>query len=175
MSDLVTLLEHHRATAQGGVDLPMMPRLSTVLLTCVDARTDPAHLFGLAPGDAMALRTPGGRVTSGALRDLALLASLASVAAPGARPLEVVVIHHTGCGLSRLADPATAAAVAERSGIDPAEVTELAIVDPHASVAADLARLRDATGPLAGVAAAGFVHDLATGALERISAPAAAA
>jgi carbonic anhydrase len=44
-------------------DLAIRPRMSTIILTCLDARVDPAHLFGLELGDALVIRNAGGRVT----------------------------------------------------------------------------------------------------------------
>ncbi len=60
MSDLPRLLEgNHRFTAHfADGELPIRPRLSTIVLTCLDARVDPAHLFDLQPGDALVIRTP---------------------------------------------------------------------------------------------------------------------
>ncbi len=64
MSDLPQLLEgNHRFTAHfADGELPIRPRLSTVVLTCLDARVDPAHLFDLQLGDALVIRNGGGRI-----------------------------------------------------------------------------------------------------------------
>ncbi len=64
MSDLPQLLEGNRRFAAHFADgeLPIRPRLSTVVLTCLDARVDPAHLFDLQLGDALVIRNGGGRI-----------------------------------------------------------------------------------------------------------------
>ncbi len=65
MSDLDTLYDRNegftRTFDQG--DLPILPRRPTIILTCVDARVDPAHFLGLELGDTLVLRNSGGRVT----------------------------------------------------------------------------------------------------------------
>ncbi len=61
ITDLDTLVHRNRSFAEQfeSGDLPIRPRMSTILLTCVDARVDPAHLFGLGLGDAVVLRNAG--------------------------------------------------------------------------------------------------------------------
>ena len=109
MSDLPHLLEGNRRFTEHFADgeLPIRPRLSTVVLTCLDARVDPAHLFDLRLGDALVIRNAGGRVNPGVVTDLAVLGLLAA-ALPGdkATTQELVILHHTDCGMSRFADPA---------------------------------------------------------------------
>ncbi len=109
MSDLPQLLEGNRRFSAHFADgkLPIRPRLSTVVLTCLDARVDPAHLFDLQLGDALVIRNAGGRVNPGVLTDLAVLGLLtAALPADKAMTLELVILHHTDCGMSRFADPA---------------------------------------------------------------------
>ena len=100
MADVQTLIDRNREFAgsfdQG--DLAILPRLSTLVLTCLDARVDPAHLFGLELGDAVVMRNIGGRVTDEVIEQIAILRALAGLVGGGA--LEVVIIHHTDCGAS---------------------------------------------------------------------------
>ena len=102
-ADLTTLLDRNRSFAEqfAAGDLKILPRMSTILLTCVDARVDPAHLFGLGLGDAVVIRNAGGRITPAVMRDLGILSVLAAAAnQPVTSPMqpELVVIHHTDCG-----------------------------------------------------------------------------
>ncbi len=78
MSDLPHLLEGNRRFAEAfdQGELPIRPRLSTIVLTCLDARVDPAHLFDLQLGDALVIRNAGGRLNPAVLRDLAVLGFL---------------------------------------------------------------------------------------------------
>ncbi len=106
MSDLTTLLNQHQSFAQlfDGAALPIRPRLGPIVLTCLDARVDPAHLFQLEPGDALVLRNAGGRITPAVMQDLAILGVLgANLPGGGARAPELALIHHTDCGMGRLA------------------------------------------------------------------------
>jgi len=112
MTDLTALLDRNQSFAEqfDAGDLPIRPRMSTIILTCLDARVDPAHLFGLGLGDALVIRNAGGWITPAVLRDLRDLAILGVLAAnmpgPSAMQLELVVVHHTDCGMARLANPA---------------------------------------------------------------------
>ena len=131
MTDLTALLDRNQTFAgqfEAG-DLPIRPRLSTIILTCVDARVDPAHLFGLGLGDALVIRNTGGWITDGVLKDLAILGVLAANW-PGTMQPELVVIHHTDCGMARLATPTIQQQVAERLQLSVDEVAAMAITDP---------------------------------------------
>ncbi len=88
MSDLKELLDrnHSFATSFALGDLPIHPRMSITVLTCLDARVDPAHFLGLDLGDALVLRNAGGRVSPDVERDLALLWFLAIMFAEGGAP-----------------------------------------------------------------------------------------
>lgn len=77
--------------------VPAPPALHTVLVTCMDARIDPAALFGLAPGEVHVLRNAGGVVTDDVLRSLAI-----SQRKLGTR--DVVLVQHTGCGMVTFTD-----------------------------------------------------------------------
>ena len=175
MSDLPQLLEGNRRFAAQFSDstLPIRPRLSTVVLTCLDARVDPAHLFDLKLGDALVIRNAGGRINPGVLTDLAVLGLLAA-ALPGDKKMtpELVILHHTDCGMSRFADPSAQEALAQRLGIEPGDVARtMAITDPVKSVKDDIARLRETPGPPDTLVVSGLVYDVANGTVEQIVPP----
>jgi carbonic anhydrase len=88
------------------------PRLRTAILTCMDARIDPAILFGLKPGEAHILRNAGARATPDVLRSLAV-----SQAMLGTR--EVLVLAHTECGLLGRTEEEVAGIVERASGHPP--------------------------------------------------------
>jgi carbonic anhydrase len=85
MADMQTLLDrnHDFASSFNQGDLTLLPRLSTLVLTCLDARVDPAHLLGLELGDAVVMRNIGGRVTDEVIEQIAILRGLAVVAGAG--------------------------------------------------------------------------------------------
>ena len=131
ITDSITVLQdRNRSFAEqfDAGDLTIRPRMSTIILTCVDSRVDPAHIFGLALGDAVVMRNDGGRITPEVMRDFAILSVLgANMPGPSAMQVELVVMHHTDCGMSRLANPAIQQQVAERLGLSMDEVAAMAI------------------------------------------------
>lgn len=141
MSALPTLLDRNQRFADERHQvLPPAPRFSLIVISCMDARTDPAHLFGLAPGDALVIRNAGGRVTPEVEKQLGVL--IAIIQKAGFDMPELAVVHHTSCGMQRLAPPPVRAAIGEATGIEPELIDRLAIVDPEQSLRADLEALR---------------------------------
>lgn len=154
-------------------DLAIPPRLSTIVVTCLDARVDPAHLFGLELGDALVIRNAGGRITPAVLQDLAILGVLAAnLPGSSAMQLELVVVHHTDCGMARLAAPAVQEQAAQRLGLTVDEVAAMAITDPAASVRGDIELLRAATGAPDQMVVSGLVYNVADGTVEQVVPPA---
>ena len=169
------LLERNRRFAEQfeAADLTIRPRMSTIILTCVDARVDPANIFGLGLGDAVVLRNAGGRITPAVMRDLGILGVLAAnMPGGGAMRPELVVIHHTDCGMSRLANPAIQEQVAKRLGLGMDEVGAMAITDPATSVQDDIERLRQTPGTPDQLVVSGFVYDISNGTIKQVVPPA---
>lgn len=176
-ADLTMLLDRNQSFAGqfAAGDLKILPRMSTILLTCLDARVDPAHLFGLGLGDALVIRNAGGRITPAVMRDLGILGVLAAAAKqPGTSPMqpELVVIHHTDCGMSRLANPAIQGQAAKRLGLSVDEVSAMAISDPTTSVRDDIERLRRTPGAPDQLVVSGFVYDVSNGTINQVVPPA---
>jgi len=172
MADVHTLIDRNLEFAnsfnQG--DLTLLPRLSMLVLTCLDARVDPAHLFGLALGDAVVMRNIGGRVTDDVIEQIAILRGLAVVA--GGVAFEVAVVHHTDCGASRFANPEVRQKLGEAAGTGEVAIKRLAITDPQISVAEDLDRLRAAPILPDDLVVAGYVYDVTDGHVREAVAPA---
>ncbi len=169
------LLDRNRSFAEQfeAGDITIRPRMSTIILTCVDARVDPAHLFGLGLGDAVVIRNAGGRITRAVLGDLGILSVLAAnMPGPGAMQPELVVIHHTDCGMSRLANPAIQEQVATRLGLSMDEVAAMAITDPARTVQDDIERLRNTPGTPDQLIVSGFVYDVSSGTINQVVPPA---
>ena len=169
------LLDQNRCFAEQfeAGDLPIRPRMSTIVLTCLDSRVDPAHLFGLELGDAVVMRNAGGRLTPAVLEDLAILGVLAAnMPEPSAMPPELVILHHTDCGMSRFAKPALQQQLAERLGVSVDEVAAMAITDPAKSVQSDIERLRSTPGTPDELVVSGLVYDVKTGTISQVVPPA---
>lgn len=154
-----------RNRAESLPDLPTSPGIPAVIVSCVDARTDPAILFGLEPGEASVMRTVGGRVTKEVAGQLGMIAGLAAALMGADMQLDVAVIHHTECGASRFTMPPVQDAIVAAAGLDVDVVSELAIADPIDSVREDIGKLADSALPRA-LIATGYVYDVTTGRLE---------
>ncbi len=175
MADVQTLIDRNLEFAssfdQG--DLAILPRLSTLVLTCLDARVDPAHFLGLELGDAVVMRNIGGRVTDEVIEQIAILRALAAVLAGSGSPtFEVAVVHHTDCGASRFANPQVRQRLGQAAGTGEAAIERLAITDPQTSVAEDLDRLRAAPTLPDDLVVAGYVYDVTDGHVREAFAPA---
>src|SRR5215211_3426650 len=113
MSELATLLRANEAFAASfdRGDLQIAPAKPVLVLTCIDARLDPARMLGLEIGDAHVIRNAGGRTTDDAIRSATISSWLL-----GTR--EFVVIHHTDCGMTKFTDDVLHGMILEATGID---------------------------------------------------------
>jgi carbonic anhydrase len=149
-----------------------LPHVKAVIIGCADMRVDPAHVLGIKPGEAVVMRNIGGRVTPGTLRQMGLLDRIAQVAEGipgGSGEFHLIVLHHTDCGITRLAgNPEMLAGYFE---IDKEELATKAVTDPRVAVVADVATLR-ATPALPGAwLVSGLVFDVATGLIDIVVPP----
>jgi carbonic anhydrase len=169
VSEMLTTRNEDFAARQFTAGLRMMPSLKTIVIGCVDPRVDPAAVLGAAPGEIAAIRNVGGRVTPAVRREVALLRKVTLAAGGDLGPgWELIVLHHTDCGITRLADqPGLLAAFFE---VDESHLAEKAVTDPRAAVALDVAALR-AEASVPGVSVSGLVYDVATGLIETIVKP----
>lgn len=165
-----TVTARNQAFAQAGGHQGATPlaTLRLFVVTCLDPRTDPAHLLRLQLSEAFVARNIGGRVTDEVIADVAFIAQIAeSISPDGQDPLfEVAIIHHNQCGTMALADDAFRTTYASRIGADETELREHAVLDPRATVAIDVKRLRHAAAIPSRVLVSGHVYDVTTGLLE---------
>ncbi len=174
-TDLGKLLDRNRIFADrfDKGNLTIRPRMSTILLTCVDSRVDPAHLMGLGLGDAVVIRNAGGRITPAVMKDLAVLGVLAAnMPGAGAMQPQLVVIQHTDWGMSRLANPLIQEQVAKKLDLSLDDVMAMAITDPAASVQENIEQLRRTPGTPDQLVVSGFVYDVGNGTLNQVVPPA---
>jgi carbonic anhydrase len=162
---LDTALARNRAfAADGGHEgAVVFPNLGLFVVTCLDPRVDPAAFLGIGLSDAMVVRNVGGRVTPAVIDDVAFISQIADSVRRDGPLFEVAVIHHTQCGAGALADDGFRGAYAERIGADESALRELAIVDPAATVAVDVERLRGAASISPRFTVSGHVYDVETG------------
>lgn len=168
-TDVLLARNHSFAAAGAHVRVPLVPRQSLFVITCLDPRTDPAGFLGLQPGDAMVIRNAGGRVTPRVIDDLAFISYLTERMISGDGPLfEIAVVHHTQCGTGFLADPAFRRGFAARTGRDEQALAAEAVTDPVATVAADVQLLLTAARLSPRLTVSGHVYDLATGLVDTV-------
>jgi carbonic anhydrase len=163
-------LERNRAfaAADGHEGAVVFPSLRLFVITCLDPRVDPAHFLGLGLSDAMVIRNVGGRVTPEVINDVAFIGLLTENVLPDGPLFEVAVIHHTQCGTGALADDTFRHRYAERIGADESTLREHAVLDPAATVALDVERLRSAPAISSRVTVSGHVYDVVSGLVETV-------
>jgi len=163
-------LERNRtfAAAGGHEGAVVFPNLRLFVITCLDPRVDPAHFLGLGLGDGMVVRNVGGRVTREVINDVAYIGQITESVVPEGPLFEVAVIHHTQCGSAALADDAFRRRYAERIGVEESTLREHAVLDPAATVARDVGRLRSAPAISPRVTVSGHVYDVLTGLVETV-------
>jgi carbonic anhydrase len=163
-------LERNRAFAAAGghEGAVVFPNLRLFVITCLDPRTDPAHFLGLGLSDAMVVRNVGGRVTREVINDVAYIGQITENVLPDGPLFEVAVIHHTQCGSGALADDTFRRAYAERIGVEESTLREHAVLDPAATVARDVERLRSARAISPRVTVSGHVYDVVSGLVETV-------
>jgi carbonic anhydrase len=160
-----------------GTLMPSLPRalpnVRAIIIGCADMRVDPAHVLGIKPGEAVVMRNIGGRITPGLLEQLGLLGRIGEVAGEipgGGGEFHIVVLHHTDCGITRLAgDPAMLSGYFQ---IQEGELKTKAVTDPRAAVAVDVAALRTIPALPGKWLSSGLVYDVATGLVEIVVPPA---
>jgi carbonic anhydrase len=156
------------ADAGGHEGAVVFPKLQLFVITCLDPRVDPVHVLGLELSDAMVVRNVGGRVTPEVINDVAFIGQIAESFIPDGPLFEVAVIHHNQCGAGALADDAFRSRYAERIGADELTLRDHAVIDPAATVASDVERLRSADSISARVGLSGHVYDVTTGLVKTI-------
>jgi carbonic anhydrase len=163
MSATDDLLANNRAYAAGFVDggWPTAPSLQLTVVTCMDSRIDVFSVLGLRTGEAHTLRNAGGVVTGDVLRSLLISQRLL-----GTR--EVMLLHHTGCGLLTFDDEQLADQVERDTGARP-PLPLGAITDLDESVRRSLAAVRDCAYLPHRDSVRGFVYELPTGALREVT------
>ena len=140
--------------------LPLPPARHLAVVTCMDARLDPAAAFGLAEGDAHVIRNAGGRARD-ALRSLVISQRLLGTTA-------ISVVHHTECGMLTFDNHDLYLKVEKDLGADASEIDFLPFSNLDQSVRDDVEFLRNNRLIAPGTEIRGFVYDVKTGGLTEV-------
>ena len=157
--ELLANAEKYAATFDKG-DLPLPPARHIAIVACMDARLNPYGLLGLSEGDAHVIRNAGGVITADELRSLAISQRLLGTK-------EIILIHHTDCGMLTFTDDEFRAQILAETGVKPAWAPE-AFNDLDTDVRQSIARIKAEPAIPLTDAVRGFVYDVATGALREV-------
>jgi carbonic anhydrase len=141
--------------------LPMPPSKHVAIVACMDARLDVYRALGINEGEAHAIRNAGGVISDDAIRSLAISQRLL-----GTR--EIILIHHTDCGMLTFTDDEFKRSILEETGIRPGWAPE-AFPDPAEDVKQSLRRVKASPFITATTSLRGFVFDVATGKLGEVT------
>jgi carbonic anhydrase len=141
-------------------DLPLPPGRKVAVLACMDARLDPARVLGLEEGDAHVIRNAGGVVDEDAIRSLAISQNLLGTE-------EIVLIHHTDCGMLTFTDEELAAKLREETGEQP-DWSAHAFPDLEQDFREGIETIRQSPFVPRTGSVRGFVYEVESGALREV-------
>jgi carbonic anhydrase len=155
------LVANNAAYAQSfeGAGLAAAPAKKVVVLACMDARLDPAKFLGLEEGDAHVIRNAGGAATSDAIRSIVISQRLLGTE-------EIVLVHHTRCGMQTFTDAALKEAIRGETGIRP-DFSFQAFEDAEDDVRQTAARIK-ASPFVVHKHIRGFVYEVESGRLREV-------
>ena len=179
LSEVLSANESYAATFGAKADLALPPARHFAILTCMDARLDPAGYAGLSEGDAHVIRNAGGRASDDAIRSLVISYKLLGTK-------EWFVVHHTDCGMELFTDDVMRGLLA--SSLETAEIRDgafvdvgrgpgsaearyvdwLTIADNAASVLEDVARIRNHPLVPSTIPVYGYIYDVRSGRLVEV-------
>jgi carbonic anhydrase len=176
LDDVLTANAAYAESFGAKAELAIPPARRLAILTCMDARLDPAKYAGLSEGDAHVIRNAGGRASDDAIRSLVISYKLLGTA-------EWFVIHHTDCGMEFFTDQVIRGLLAsslETAALGPegfhdvgtgpgstegADIDWLTIADQTGSVVDDVQRIRDHPLVPSGIPIYGYIYDVLSGRL----------
>jgi carbonic anhydrase len=163
METIDRLLENNERFAQGLAErhLDVRPSKQLAIVTCMDSRLDVFAALGLGDGEAHILRNAGGVITDDVVRSLAI-----SQRRLGTR--EVMLIHHTNCGMETITDDGFRAELQEATGVSPAFAIE-SFDDVEKNVRQSILRVRRSTFVPHRNRVRGFVYDVDTHRLREVT------
>jgi carbonic anhydrase len=157
--ELLQNAERYAADFDRG-SLPLPPAKHVAIVACMDARLNPYGLLGLSEGDAHVIRNAGGVITDDEIRSLAISQRLLGTE-------EIILIHHTDCGMLTFSDDDFRNDLQKEIGIKPEWAAE-AFQDLEEDVRQSIARIKASPFIPRKDAVRGFIYDVSTGALDEI-------
>jgi carbonic anhydrase len=157
--ELLQNAEAYAASFDKG-DLPLPPARKIAVLACMDARLNPYGLLGLNEGDAHVIRNAGGVVTDDEIRSLSISQRLLGTE-------EIILIHHTDCGMLTFTDDEFKRSVQDETGIKPEWAAE-AFPDLDEDVKQSIARIKASPFIPKKDSVRGFVYEVETGKLREV-------
>ena len=142
-------------------DLALPPARRVAIVACMDARLNPHALLGLEEGDAHVIRNAGGVITDDEIRSLAISQRLLGTE-------EIMLIHHTDCGMLTFTDDEFRNQIAEETGIKPEWAAE-SFRDLDADVRQSIARITSSPFVPDKHSVRGFVYEVETGKLREVA------
>ncbi len=163
MSTTDELLKNNEAYAASfdKGDLPLPPGRKVAVVACMDARLDPARVLGLEEGDAHVIRNAGGVVSDDTIRSLAISQHLLGTE-------EVVILHHTDCGMLTFSDEEFAQRLESETGSRPGWDAQ-AFEDLDVDVRDSIDRIKGSPFVPRTDNVRGFVYEVETGRLREVS------
>ena len=143
-------------------DAPAPPARKVAVVTCMDARLHPEDFLGLEVGDAHVIRNAGGRVSDDAVRSLVISERLLGTE-------EIVIIHHTDCGMLTFQNEDLTAKIKEDLGVDTTGRDFLPFSDLEQSVRDDVEILRDSDLIPDDIQVTGAIYDVETGEIREVA------
>ena len=141
--------------------LPLPPSKHVAVVACMDARLDVYRVLGLAEGEAHVIRNAGGVITDDEIRSLAISQRLLGTK-------EIILIHHTDCGMLTFSDDEFKRAIQDETGIKPEWAAE-AFADLEEDVRQSLRRVEQSPFVTKHESLRGFIFDVATGRLDEVT------
>jgi carbonic anhydrase len=157
--DLVRNNESYASSFRKG-NLPLPPAKHVAVLACMDARLDVHKILGLEEGDAHVIRNAGGVATDDAIRSLAISQRLLGTT-------EIILVHHTDCGMLTFTDDVVKAQIQKDTGIRPPFALE-AFSNLEDDVRQSIARIKASPFIPKKDRVRGFVYDVKTGRLNEV-------
>ncbi len=163
MSVTDDLLANNQAYAESfdKASLPMPPAAKLAVVACMDARLNVYGILGLKEGEAHVIRNAGGVVTDDEIRSLAISQRLLATE-------EIILIHHTDCGMLTFTDDQFKQSIQEDTGIKPEWAAE-AFADLDEDVRQSIARIKASPFIPHKDSVRGFVYEVETGRLREVS------